>query len=100
LRPAIDTKNFIVREQKLVVSIARKHLQPNLTDGTNQRRQYADACGGNFDVHRAILQHVRDVGVDEGLRRSVPTMLASKTVQQEPSADWARESSAKAAANC
>jgi len=80
LRKAIDTKNAIVRANlRLVVSIARKHLRPNLSlmelisDGNMTLMRAVDS----FDTHKGNrFSTYSTLALMKGFARSVPLMLA------------------------
>jgi RNA polymerase sigma factor (sigma-70 family) len=80
LRRAIDTKNAIVRANlRLVVSIARKHLRPNLSlmelisDGNLTLMRAVES----FDTHKGNrFSTYATLALMKGFARSVPLMLA------------------------
>lgn len=84
-RKAVDTKNAIVRANlRLVVSIARKHLRPGLSlmelvsDGNITLMRAVES----FDTHRGNrFSTYASLALMKGFARSVPLMLAARSLQ-------------------
>ena len=81
-RKVVETKNAIVRANlRLVVSVARKHLRPNLalmelvSDGNLTLMRAVES----FDVHRGHrFSTYATLALMKGFARSVPAMLAAR----------------------